>query len=652
MRRIAPIFAFCLFAATAHGQGSQRQAVAVSLQGTPIPGADVWACQPGSTPNYAAVPPCTLANIYADPSLTSSFLIAQPLVSDGLGNYTYYAAAGTYVEVITGSNTTGYTSKVVLPCAPNSPVSGCSGVGGAPGGSNTELQINNQGRFGAVSGLALDNSSTPSLLTVPFSEAVKGPRPWVDATAYGADPSGATDSTIALTNAAAGACSSGSTLEIPPGTYTLSQPQSPSTSPVIPIPCSHIHITGFGDQGTAQSEQPPQTKLVVTSLGSNPNAAPIFAFKYPTNGGDITLENLQVSGYNQALSFYATPLVSLNNVCATAQATALSDNTPLKVTNVSWFRMTYGCLNSGSDSLPMALFTGEAPAGSEAPTVTFIQMEHLRGFGANFQYIQRVDASSAISGNFVFNDVTPAGSTADFLTVTNATGHMGQTAMPQFGPVFFLDSSLPGASGSGALISFNSAGSNLAGVHIYNSAAAPQAAPLVAVRMTAGTLEDCEIRGTVGAIAEDGSGNPVGSCSLETRGALISSWTARSLPLRVFAAKSRPEQPPLRISGFTSARIRELPTASTQARDFCSTMVPATDSTHRSPRRSAELSTFSLPACLPQPTSREPPPQAAQSRQERTIRSSARLATTARPYPRPASLARLSRSADRTTQSR
>ena len=521
MKRISALFAcLCLCAGAAFGQGSQRQSVAISPLGTPIPGANVWACQAGATPNYNSAPPCTLANVYSDPSLAPEFLIAQPLLADGLGNYVYYAPAGTYVEVITGSNTTGYSSRIVLACAPNSTAAGCSIGTGTPAGTDTQLQINNQGAFGSISGLGVDSSTTPAVLNVPFSESVKGPLPRVDVTAYGADPTGTADSTVAITNAAAEACTAGSTLNFPPGAYSVTQTQLPSASPVIPIPCAHIHITASGDQGTGQSEQPPQARIVVANLGSNPNSAPVFGFKFPTNTGGITVENLQVSGYNQAVSFYATPNVTLKNVCASAQSTGLADNVPLKVTNVSSFRMTAGCLNSASSSLPMALFTGEAPAGSEAAAVDFVQMEHVRGSGANFQYVQRVDAAGATPGNFVFNDVTPSASTTDFLMVSNATGHLGQTAMPQFGPVFILNTSLPASTGSGAIINFNSSGSNLIGVHIYNSSGSAAAFPPVAVRMTAGSLQDCDVHGTVGMVVTDALGGPAGSCSVETQGGL------------------------------------------------------------------------------------------------------------------------------------
>lgn len=510
----------CLCAVATFGQGSQRQSVAISLQGIPIPGASVWACQAGATPNYSATPPCMLTNIYSDPSLSSQFLVTQPVVADGLGNYTYYAPAGTYVEVITGSNTTGYSSKIVLACAPNSTATGCSGAAGDPAGSDAQVEINSHGTFGSAPGFSLDSSSSPSVFTVPFSESIKGPLPRVDVTAYGADPTGVNDSTAAITSAAAAACNAGSTLSFPPGTYVLTQPQLPSTSTVIPIPCGHIHIAGLGDRGTAPSEAPPQAKLAVTNVGSSPNSAPVFGFRFPTNTGNITIQDLQISGYNQALSFYATPTVTLDNVCATAQVTGLTDNVPLKVTNVSGFQMTDGCLESGSASLPMALFTGETPLGSETPVSSYVQMEHVRGAGGNFQYIQRADASGGTPGNFVFDDVTPLASATDFLTVSNGTGNLGQTAMPQFGPVFVLNSSMPEATGSGAMINFNSSGSNLVGVHIYNASASQGSVPLAAVRMTAGSLTDCEIHGEVGAIVEDASGNPVGSCSIETQGGL------------------------------------------------------------------------------------------------------------------------------------
>lgn len=160
----------CLCTFAAFGQGSQRQSAAISLRGEPIPGASVWACQAGSAPNYATTPPCALANIYSDPSLGAQSLVSQPVIADGLGNYTYYAAAGTYVEVITGSNTTGYSATIVLPCVPNSTAGGCGGgAAGNPAGSDTQVEINSHGAFGAEAGFGVDSSASPTLLSIPWN---------------------------------------------------------------------------------------------------------------------------------------------------------------------------------------------------------------------------------------------------------------------------------------------------------------------------------------------------------------------------------------------------------------------------------------------------------------------------------------------------
>src|SRR6202041_577996 len=63
-------------------------------------------------PAYSSTPACApAATIYSDPMLMNP--VTQPLVSDGLGNYSYFGVAGTYTEEITGPMITGYTSTMV-----------------------------------------------------------------------------------------------------------------------------------------------------------------------------------------------------------------------------------------------------------------------------------------------------------------------------------------------------------------------------------------------------------------------------------------------------------------------------------------------------------------------------------------------------------
>jgi hypothetical protein len=109
-------------------------------------------------PAYTSTPACSpTATIYSDPTLTTP--VTQPLVSDGLGNYSYFAVAGTYTEVITGPMIAGYTSTIVLPCAPSSPTAGCGGSAGNPASPSGSIQFNNIGAFSA-SILSQDSGAT------------------------------------------------------------------------------------------------------------------------------------------------------------------------------------------------------------------------------------------------------------------------------------------------------------------------------------------------------------------------------------------------------------------------------------------------------------------------------------------------------------
>lgn len=69
-----------------------------TAQGVGLSGVDVYVCtQPAST---GSIPPSPLATIYADSSGTP---LANPVETDGLGNFFFYAATGTYTIVINDS---------------------------------------------------------------------------------------------------------------------------------------------------------------------------------------------------------------------------------------------------------------------------------------------------------------------------------------------------------------------------------------------------------------------------------------------------------------------------------------------------------------------------------------------------------------------
>jgi hypothetical protein len=97
-------------------QGSRKDDVIINAQGRPLPGATVRVCTAASTGQ-----PCSpLANIYANQTLTQA--LANPLTTDGLGNYFFYAEPGRYTIEVSGA---GIVSKqfqnVILPNDPSNP---------------------------------------------------------------------------------------------------------------------------------------------------------------------------------------------------------------------------------------------------------------------------------------------------------------------------------------------------------------------------------------------------------------------------------------------------------------------------------------------------------------------------------------------------
>jgi hypothetical protein len=99
-----------------HGQGTRKDDIVFNSRGVPLAGATVRICLMPATGQ-----PCTpLAQIYSDAALTQA--IANPTITDGLGNYFFFAAPGRYEIEISGP---GITSKqlpnVLLPSDPSSP---------------------------------------------------------------------------------------------------------------------------------------------------------------------------------------------------------------------------------------------------------------------------------------------------------------------------------------------------------------------------------------------------------------------------------------------------------------------------------------------------------------------------------------------------
>jgi hypothetical protein len=411
---------------SALAQGSRKDDIVFGPSGHPIANATVRVCQATATGT-----PCTpLATLYTDTTLTTT--APNPLQADGIGNYHFYAPAGRYVIQITGPGITGTTTYPDVILAPdvssNSSGNNISAFGLTLGGN-----LNVAGNATINGTLTTSDFSpgtfSPTSLAVSGNASVAGPRPYIDVTAppYNADPTGHTDSTAAIQAAITAACNhtiSGADARpgvyFPPGWYTVTQTQT-TTSASAPVftTCGDLYLYANGSQGdTLQFRNPPQGATIQVNAGTSPNNAPVFLFQQQNN---VTVTNLAINGYNQAIGIRSSTNIRLENNALYAYATSQTDNTPLKVTNAFWIWVDKGTLQNSNGAIPVMLLTGETPLGGEAPLVGLLYVTDVNTTAGGFEYIQRV-AEGSLAGDWVFRNITQENTNMPFVEVTESSG--------------------------------------------------------------------------------------------------------------------------------------------------------------------------------------------------------------------------------------
>ncbi len=249
-------------------------------------------------------------------------------------------------------------------------------------------------------------SFSPTSLSVSGSETVAGPRPRTDVTAYGAKGDSATDDTAAIQSAINAVCAEDlnhkSTLFFPPGSYVISQPQTPSTNPVFTGLCSGLTIEGSGGDYDAQFGTAPMSRMVA-SPGASPNAGAVFN---PNTINGVTFKNIEIHGYNQAVYVSgASNGTAFDNVCLVNNATSMADNVPLKLSQVIQLSWNGGCIQAPDGNHDDVLIIGADTGGTEVQPAGLI---FFNGAGGNFwigngvHYSQRVNTCCSGPGNFHF----------------------------------------------------------------------------------------------------------------------------------------------------------------------------------------------------------------------------------------------------------
>jgi hypothetical protein len=182
--------ALFLCAGTARAQGSRKDDIVLNAQGRPMAGAAVRVCTSAATGQ-----PCSpLASLFSDAGLTQA--LANPISTDGLGNYSFYASPGRYEIELSGPGiTTKQLPNVILPSDPTSPtftsVTTTSGISAFSLSLSGNLTVS--GSTAVTGALTVGGSPVPTTAQEnqwTASQHFKGPNPWRDFTAYMKDSNG------------------------------------------------------------------------------------------------------------------------------------------------------------------------------------------------------------------------------------------------------------------------------------------------------------------------------------------------------------------------------------------------------------------------------------------------------------------------------
>jgi hypothetical protein len=127
MKRIGSVIALMVLAMPAWAQGSRHDDIVFGPAGHPLANATVTVCVATAT----GAPCSPLAQLYTDDTLSVG--APNPLQTDGLGNYHFYAAPGRYQIQFSGAGVQGGVTMndIILPSDPSSPVFSSVSTSGA-----------------------------------------------------------------------------------------------------------------------------------------------------------------------------------------------------------------------------------------------------------------------------------------------------------------------------------------------------------------------------------------------------------------------------------------------------------------------------------------------------------------------------------------
>ncbi len=416
-------------ASAARAQGSRKDDIVFNAQGRPMAGANVRICAASATGQ-----PCTpLANIYSDSALTQA--LANPTSTDGLGNYSFYAAPGRYMIEINGPGiTTKQVPNVILPNDPSAPtfasLTTTSGISAFSLSLSGNLTVT--GSTAVTGALTVGGAAVPSTgqantwsAAQTFSQDVisGSGTPWTDVRANGARCDSFTDATTGVINTVSNLTASGGTAFLPHGCkitppttlpansfYTriglggqLNTTSTLHLSPGYSLECLNPSVSAnYGGAGDTAYQTPncnvlesPQYSFTGPTISIDEAGAYLknitttyfcgMGIVAPTNGNNIRLDNVVSSGVNCITGHPSTGAggYEQNNGFSTLIQNGEFDSSP----------------GGGSSALPSIWW--HSTSAQDAPgSITTIEHSAMQQHGMLFDTSGGGCASSNVSSNF------------------------------------------------------------------------------------------------------------------------------------------------------------------------------------------------------------------------------------------------------------
>lgn len=466
------------WAASTRAQGSRKDDVVFNSRGTPLAGAQVRVCAANAT----TTSPCTpLAQIFSNAALTQA--LANPLVTDGMGNYVFYAAPGRYVIEVSGPGiTTRQMRDVILPNDPASPtftsLTTTSNISAFTLSLAGNLTV--AGSAAVTGSLTVGGAPVPSTSqantwtanqTFGANALFKGPAPHVDITAFDPPNVDCTGLQFTTGNISSGshALTLASAIDFHNGCQVMIPGAGPTSSLAAPVAVSAAwspQALIIADSNTAQTKGIVRAANVVTVT--------VLGYTQLAVGDSVTIAGVAGCGTNPNGTFTvaATPALNqftiassgANESCGGGTATPSAGTTSYTYTAVACDTM-WGC--SAPSGGVTVTTSAAALSGSKSNSATFDCVT-----GANAYIVYRGTQNIGMFPPCLYTRVTFTVKDYGIAAPNNQVPLAAPVTLPSGATAQMLETTISGGAGTTSIFLAAAASNTVSGAGVYHDESA------------------------------------------------------------------------------------------------------------------------------------------------------------------------------------